>query len=282
VSKVAIVTCKGEDVDPDTPTLLRTLREADVDHDLVIWDDPAVAWEDYDLVVVRSTWDYAPRREEFLTWARGVKNLVNPYDVVAYSTDKHYLSDIAARGHRIVPSHFCDIGETPVFPDGDFVVKPAVGAGSIDADRYTSSEHEKARAHVDRLHAAGRDALIQPYIASVDEVGERALIFIDGTFSHAMTKGAMLNVTQLDRNALFRREQMSTAVGEPDAVAFATALLHDAGYGDLLYARVDVVRTPEGWALMELELVEPSLFLLFDQPTADRLVASIKRRLATS
>jgi len=279
MSKVAIVTCRGEDVDPDTPTLLATLTGAGVEHDLVIWDDPAVRWDDYQLVVIRSTWDYAPRRQEFLSWARGVRNLVNPYEVIAYSTDKHYLSDVAAKGHRIVPSHFCDIGNEPEFPAGDFVVKPSVGAGSIDADRYKESEHDKARAHVQRLHAAGRDALIQPYISSVDEVGERALIFIEGEFSHAMTKGAMLNVTQLDRNALFRREQMSKAEGEPDAIAFATALLHDAGYGDLLYARVDVVRTPDGWALMELELVEPSLFLLFDQPTADKLVAGIKRRL---
>lgn len=281
MSKVAIVTCKGEDVDPDTPTLLATLTRAGVAHDLVIWDDPNVRWDDYDLVVIRSTWDYAPRRQEFLTWAKGVKNLVNPYEVIEYSTDKHYLADIAALGYRVVPSHFCDVGDEPQFPEGNFVVKPTVGAGSIDADRYSSADHEKARTHVAQLHARGRDALIQPYIESVDEIGERALIFIDGEFSHAMTKGAMLNVTQLDRNALFRRERMSKATGEPEAVAFATSLLRDAGYGSLLYARVDVVSTAEGWALMELELVEPSLFLLFDQPTADRLVASIARRLAS-
>lgn len=280
MSLVAIVTCQGEDVDPDTPVLLGALRDAQVDHELVIWDDPSVDWDSFDLVVVRSTWDYAPRREEFLRWARSVPRLVNPYEVILYSTDKHYLNDIAAKGHQIVPSHFCDVGETPVFPDGDFVVKPAVGAGSIDADRYHDFEHDRARAHVARLHAAGRDVLIQPYVDSVDEVGERALVFIEGQFAHAMTKGAMLNVTQLDRNALFRREQMSKAVAEPDAIAFGEGVLRDAGFDGLLYGRVDVVLTPTGWAVMELELVEPSLFLTYDQPTAEKLALAIKARVA--
>ena len=96
----------------------------------------------------------------------------------------------------IVPSTFCDVGGEPVFPDGRFVVKPTVGAGSIDAEKYAPGEHDRAGAHVRALHAAGRDAMIQPYVSSIDEDGERALVFIDGEFSHAMTKGAMLNTAR--------------------------------------------------------------------------------------
>jgi len=95
-----------------------------------------------------------------------------------------------------------------------------------------------------------------------------------------MTKGAMLNVTQLDRNALFRREQMETAVGEPEALNVADGVLKDLGFDDLLYARVDLVMTDSGWAVMELELVEPSLFLSFHQPAAERLAQAIKRRIS--
>jgi len=280
VSSIAIVTCEGENVDIDSPILLEALQNAGLDAALCIWDDVSVDWNSFNLTVLRSTWDYAPRRDEFLAWARNIPRLVNPYEVITYSTDKHYLADIAAKGHRIVASEFCDVGTAPKFPAGDFVVKPSVGAGSIDAERYSTDDHEVARQHVARLHAGGRDVLIQPYIDSVDEVGERALVYIDGTFSHAMTKGAMLNVTQLDRNALFRREQMEPAVGEPEALSVADGVLKDFGFDNLLYARVDLVKTDAGWAVMELELVEPSLFLSFYQPAAERLAQAIKRRIS--
>ncbi|MDE3007516.1 MAG: hypothetical protein KGJ10_00190 [Acidobacteriota bacterium] len=282
MTRVAVATCAGENVDPDSPRLLAALADAGFDAELAIWDDAAVAWSRYDAVVVRSTWDYAPRRAEFLAWARDIARLENPYEVIAYSTDKHYLADLGQLGVPVVPSTFCDVGRAPIFPEGDFVVKPCVGAGSMLADRYDANDLTRARDHVAQLHAQGRDVLIQPYVDSVDDVGERALIFIDGSFSHAMTKGAMLNVTQLDRNALFRREQMSLAVAEPDALEVARAALRAAGAQDLLYARVDLVRTTSGWALMELELAEPSLFLSFHPPAATNLAEALRRRLDAS
>ncbi len=278
MSRVAVATCAGESVDLDSPILLDALARAGISGELCVWDDGRVRWDDYDLVVLRSTWDYAGQRARFLAWAKSLARLLNPYDVVEYSSDKHYLADLFARGVAVVDSTFCDVGAMPVFPDGDFVVKPCVGAGSMDAERYSSERRAEALAHVARLHEAGRDVLIQPYVDSVDVQGERALIFIDGAFSHAMTKAAMLNVIALDRNALFRREQMSRARAEPEALIVAERAL--AGrFADLLYARVDLVATSTGWAVMELELVEPSLFLSFDDRAADRLAHGIARRL---
>jgi glutathione synthase/RimK-type ligase-like ATP-grasp enzyme len=282
VRRVAVATCAGENVDPDSPRLLAALADAGLHAELAVWDDPDVSWSNFDAVVVRSTWDYAARRAAFLDWARGVARLENPYEVIAYSTDKHYLRELEQRGIPVVPSTFCDVGSEPQFPDGDFVVKPCVGAGSMLADRYGAHDLARARTHVAQLHAQGRDVLIQPYVDSVDEVGERALIFIDGSFSHAMTKGAMLNVTQLDRNALFRREQMSVAHAEPDALDVADAALRAAGADHLLYARVDLVRANGGWVLMELELAEPSLFLSFHPPAATNLAVALHRRLEAS
>ena len=280
MSRVAVATCAGEDVDPDSPVLLRALANVGLDAELCVWDDPSIDWSDFELTVVRATWDYASRRDEFLDWARAGPRLLTPYAVIEYSTDKHYLFDLEALGHAVVPTTSCDVGESPVFPEGPFVVKPSVGAGSMDAERYEAREHDAARRHVAALHGAGRDVLIQPYVSSVDEFGERALVFIDGTFSHAMTKGAMLNVSALDRNALFRREQMSLAEAEPDAASYAQALLDDERFADLLYARVDLVHLERGWALMELELVEPSLFLSYDERAAGALADAIRSRIA--
>ena len=275
--RVAIATC-ASDVDPDSAVLVDALAAEGVVARLIAWDDPLADWNSFDLVVVRSTWDYTSRREEFLSWARGVARLENPYAVLAYSSDKVYLADLASRGWPVVPSHFCDVGDSPTFPDGRFVVKPRVGAGSVDAERYAPGEEARARAHVAALHARGRGVVIQPYVESVDLLGERALVFVEGSLTHALTKGAMLVAPAGERDAAFRREQMSIVTPEPEAVDLAARLVAAEGYGDLLYARVDLVATPEGWAVMELELVEPSLFLSFDAGAASTLARAIARR----
>lgn len=279
--RIAIATSHSHDVnlDPDAELLLDALSDVGIDGSMCVWNDRAIDWNDFDLTVIRSTWDYSLDREGYLSWAGAIERLLNPLAIIKYSTDKHYLIDLERRSHRIVPSTFCDVGEEPVFPDGDFVVKPTVGAGSRDADKYTSDEHGRALEHVRKLHAADRDAMIQPYVASIDDDGERALVFIDGTFSHAMTKGAMLNTAADDRDALFRRKQMSVASAEPDAVAFAEAVLREDFFRGILYGRVDLAKMADGWAIMELELVEPSLFLAYEEDAPRRLAKAIATRL---
>ncbi|MEO9180445.1 MAG: hypothetical protein ABI298_02215 [Acidimicrobiales bacterium] len=276
---VAIATTGGDALDPDWQLLRDALNVEGCAAELCVWDDDTIEWESYELVVIRSTWDYTKDRVGFLSWARAIPDLLNRYPVIEYSTDKHYLADLAARGHSIVPTTFCDVGESATFPPRSFVVKPTVGAGSMDADRYGPHEHDRALDHVARLHESGRDAMIQPYVSSIDTAGERALVFIDGQFSHALTKGAMLNVAEVDRNAHFRRRQMTTATPEAESLAFAEAILAEPLFDDLLYARADLVHTDEGWAVMELELVEPSLFLTFDDYAAGKLASAIRRRL---
>lgn len=281
MSRVAIVTSKGAD-DPDNPRLFAALNDLQLSADLVVWDDDTVRWDDYDLVVLRSTWDYPPRRGEFLEWARSISRLENPFSIVEYSSDKHYLADLEAHGLSVIPSRFSAVGESPNFDFGelvDFVVKPCVGAGSLNVVRYRGGDVEAATRHVETLHGEGRDVLLQPYIHSVDTIGERGLIFVDGAFSHAMTKGAMLNVAQSDRDFLYRREQMSSALAEADAVLYAAEVLDTMGWSDLLYARIDLVATIRGWLVMELELVEPSLYLTYDDQAADKLAAGIAKRL---
>jgi glutathione synthase/RimK-type ligase-like ATP-grasp enzyme len=267
-------------VDVDSPLLIAELARLGVAATLEVWDDDLVDWESYDLVVVRSTWGYASTYREFLAWAHARSRLVNSYDVLEYSSDKHYLGDLAAQGFSVIATSYCEVGEEPVFPAGDFVVKPVVGAGSIDAERFAASDDAGAREHVARLHASGRCAVIQPYVSSIDHYGERALIFFDGEFSHAMTKRAHLNVAPEERDGDFRTRQMSRAEAEPEALQLARELL-TGRFADLAYGRVDLVNTPDGWQLMELELVEPALYLSFDDDAAARGAQAIARRIPT-
>lgn len=264
--------------DVDAPVLLSELRRRGVAASLEVWDDETVDWESYDLVVVRSTWGYAQRYTQFLAWARARARLINPYDVIEYSSDKHYLGDLARRGYPVIDTWYCEVGQTPVFPTGAFVVKPAVGAGSIDAARFAAHERVRATQHVAYLHSSGRCAVIQPYVASIERHGERALIFVDGEFSHAMTKRAHLSVAPEDRDGQFRTRQMSRADAEPDAVDLARSLL-TGRFADLAYGRVDLVATSDGWRVMELELVEPALYLRYDERSASRLARALAGRL---
>lgn len=265
-------------VDVDLTGLRAAVEALGVECRYEVWDDGTVDWESYDLVAVRSTWGYVREYQSFLAWAHARARLVNPYPVIEYSSDKHYLADLADRGVPIIDSVFCEVGEVPYFPAVDFVVKPTVGAGSIDARRFGPDQCEEAERHVAALHATQRCALIQPYVHSIDTRGELALIFIDAHFSHAVAKRAMLNVAPRERDGAFRSSQVGAASATPEALALARGVLRGA-LGELTYARVDLVEGSAGWQLLELELVEPALYLSYAAGATERLAQAIVRRI---
>ncbi|MDQ3146525.1 MAG: hypothetical protein M3R01_06260, partial [Actinomycetota bacterium] len=198
-ARVALATASAVgDLDEDMAPLLAALGDRGVEGHVVVWDDPAVGWGSFDLVVVRSTWDYAWRRDEFLAWAEGVAAVVtlsNPAPVLRWNTDKHYLRDLEAAGVAVVPTCFVEPGaEAALPPTGEYVVKPVVSAGAKDTVRYGEgpAEVERARALLGRLADSGRSAMVQPYLHAVDEAGETALIFLGGAYSHAIRKGPIL------------------------------------------------------------------------------------------
>ncbi len=280
-ARVAIATCAGEDVDPDSPLVLAALRELGVVPSLVVWNDPSVPWDDFDLTVVRSTWDYTDHYEDFLAWTTRVPRLLNPPAIMRWSSDKRYLGELARAGVDVVPTTFVAPHETPVWPSGDMVVKPSVGAGSRGAERFTFTQRDRAEVHMTSLHDAGRVAMIQPYVASVDDEGEFAVIFIDGQLAHVMNKAAMLNAREMDRTRLYLIESMTPDEPREGLLEAANRVLAAAGASDLLYARVDLVRSGDTWLLMELELVEPSLFLTHRPQIAHTLAGAIVARLGT-
>jgi hypothetical protein len=301
MSRVALVTCAElPDLDPDDRRLLRPLGRLGVEPVAAVWDDPEVDWSGFDLAVLRSTWDYPARRSQFVTWAGSVPRLANPGDIVAWNTDKRYLLDLDLAGLPVVPTRWVVPDETwrPA-ESGEWVVKPAVGAGSFDVGRYQladPTDRRRAAEHVSRLQHAGQMVLLQPYLQSADRYGETAVIFIASphggapAYSHAIRKGPMLAARSGPREqpepaepepALYRPERISSRVPTVIELAVARRTVAEVPGGPerLLYARVDLIPGRDGRPLVvELELTEPSLFLGYAPGAATLLATAIARR----
>lgn len=260
----------------------------------VVWDDPGVVWRAFDAAIIRSTWDYTDNVFAFREWALRAglaTRLFNPADVIAWNTDKRYLLDLLAKGVPCVPTTFIaptDRVQTAVIPSeehAEFVVKPAVSAGSRDTMRYSvTTGLEPAGEHVDRLLAQDRVVMIQPYFESVDTVGETGMIFINGEYSHAIRKGQMLHVGREGDmvEGLYVQEQIAPIAATAAQLDLAAAVLEAIPFIEEppLYARVDVISDSTGNPLLlELELTEPSLFFTHDPQAADRLAAAVLARL---
>ncbi|MEU4109544.1 RimK family alpha-L-glutamate ligase [Streptomyces sp. NPDC048208] len=254
--------------DPDLRGLIAELRAAGADAESRYWDDPDADWAGYDLVLIRSTWDYAWRTAEFLAWVDRVDaltRLLNPADVVHWNVDKRYLGELAGAGVPTVPTRYLPPGAEPALPTGhEYVIKPSSGAGARYAARYAPEEHEVATRQLERMHAEGLTALVQPYLRGIDRHGERALHFFGGRLLHASRKGAVLvSGTPFDagKTAHPNLEKWQPTAAELDVAQRALAAV-PGGAERLLYGRVDLVDGEDGQpCVMELELMEPQLFL---------------------
>lgn len=282
------------DDDVDAGPLTAACRAAGLDVRPAVWDDPGVDWAAADLVLVRSTWDYVRRLDEFLAWAERVGSctrLANAPSVLRWNTDKRYLGDLEQAGVPVVPTGYLlpedrhdDLRGAVVAlaGDGEFVVKPTVSAGSKDTARYRPEDLADATAHAGHLLAAGRPTMVQPYQRAVDTVGETGLVLLDGTPSHAFTKGPLLTVGAGMVDGLYAPEQIdprTATTDELEVAAAAAAHLRDRfGQQAPRYARVDMLPDDEGRpCVLELELTEPSLFLWTDPGAPSRVAAAVAR-----
>lgn len=272
---LALVTCRAaRDVDTDLPLLQRELSDAQV----VAWDDDAVDWSTFSVVVLRSPWDYHQRRDDFLAWAAdvcAVADLWNPLSVIEWNTDKRYLAELVDGGVPVVPTTFLtDLDAVEGFRrsgafGGNVVVKPSVGA-SASGVVLTRDDPNHAAAHARTLIGAGLTPMVQPYLDGVESSGETALVFLGGEFSHGLRRRVVLPPEGADASVL-GDERSEACEPTSDERALGEAVIERIP--DTAYARVDLLPTSAGPVVLEVEVTEPSLFLHLDERAPARAAA---------
>jgi hypothetical protein len=292
---VALASCLTlPEPDPDLAPLLAALHAAGLSAEVLAWDDPGADFARARVTLLRSTWNYSEQPGAFLAWVdrtAACSSLWNRRETVRWNTHKSYLLDLEARGVPAVPTHLVRRGEKTRLHDvarergwTEVVVKPAVSAGSratlrvrVAGERAVGTataaddaDFARGEAHL-RALAAREDVLVQPYLRSVEAYGERAVVWIDGEPTHAVRKSPRF---------LGDAEVVSAAVPIADDEADLARRAVAAAPGPLLYARVDLARDARGAPrVMELELVEPSLFFPQAPAALDRYVAAVLRQL---
>jgi glutathione synthase/RimK-type ligase-like ATP-grasp enzyme len=267
---------------------LEPLADRGVDVETVSWRDPVADWDRYEAVVIRSTWDYQKSPDEFLETLEAIDRsramLINPLELVRWNLDKRYLGELRQRGVRIVPTSFeSRISATIVrghfdrFGTDELVLKPVISANADDTFRVRRNDPQTTSAALRVL--GNRRILVQPFMPNVVHEGEYSLFFFGHDYSHAILKtpdpadfraqeehGASLASVEVNPLLLARGTQAISALPMP-----------------ALYARIDLVRTfDDDFALMEAELIEPSLYFQFDDTAATRFADALIQWLGPS
>ena len=261
--------------------LSKELEIADFDVKILPWDGNT-DWAKFNLVIVKSPWDYVTRLPEFLKWSDRVSQIAvlqNPSQVILWNSDKRYLLHLAHARIPIIPTFFVAPGSSDLtierylegFAGAEIVIKPAVSIGAIGALRVSAS-HPSAIPHVKSLYTAGH-VLIQPFVSSILTDGELSLVYFDGIFSHAVRKRVSVGDYRVqDHHGGSIHSHVPRAIElkvAEDALRMAPTTT--------LIARVDLVMIDGHPHVIELELIEPALFLSSDKAAIQRLISAIKR-----
>ena len=281
---ISLITYKGlAKLDPDDQLLKAALERRGCKVQGLVWDDEEVDWEKAGVCVLRSTWDYHCNYDKFCSWLFRLSqhtSVINPADLVLWNSKKTYLRDLAAAGLPVIPTVFIDSGnrsslEKLLVERGwtEAVIKPVVGLATAGVKRIDSSKTgiEQGEAQISKLLELG-EVMLQEYLPSVEGYGERALSFIDGQYSHCVRKSAFQQLAVAGRAG-------ETAVEASDLeIDIAERIISHLDEPPL-YARVDLVTDKNNDPLlMELELVEPSLFLQTKPEAAEFFAEALLNR----
>jgi len=259
-----------------------------------VWSDPSVDWDAFDLVVVRSTWDYLDALDAFGAWLGrlgALGTVHNPAPVISWNLDKRYLLDLKAYGVPVIPTEVCttsaEVDAVLARHPGEVVVKPVVSAGSRLTGRFAAGD-PAARALAEGILGGGTAVLVQPAVASVAAEGEVSAVVFGGVISHAVRKGPILVLggglaggTYTERLAPEVLTPSRRAVVEATSTTIRRLVAERFGVAaPLLYARFDLVTLDDGSdVVLEVELAEPSFFLETDPASADRFALLLADRL---
>lgn len=280
--RIALATCETlPELFLDDQMLMEALRKRGAEAFPLVWSSEEGRDANLDACVIRNTWDYYHRPAEFLAWAEGMaarSALFNPFPLLGWNHHKGYLLELATRKLPVVPTLLAREGRPlPIAPLAqaaawtEIVVKPAISAGAHRTARYAAAD-PAAQAHLADLVQAG-DALIQPYLPGVETYGERSFLFIDGELTHAVRRTQALT----EGVGIERTMERVTPTETERAIALAVmAALPVAP----LYGRVDLAPDAEGRPLlMEVEVIEPRLFLQECPEAVDKFADAILARL---
>jgi glutathione synthase/RimK-type ligase-like ATP-grasp enzyme len=284
--RIAFATCAELTVlDPDDELLAEAVRALGAEVRPEVWDDGAVDWSAYDLVLVRSPWDYHLRRDAFVHWAQRVESVTrlrNAAATIAWNTDKTYLRRLAEQGVPTVPTAWVEAASPPDlstltaergWTGSETIVKPSIGLGSSGLMRIAPGDPDGAGARHLAEQAASGTVMVQPFLPSLEAEGELSLVWCDGALSHVVRKRPPAGEfrVQPDFGAV-----TTTDTATPEQLAIAERALEIVAGEQPLYARVDLVAGPDGevW-LMELELVEPTLYLAVAPGSAERFAPAV-------
>jgi hypothetical protein len=274
------------DLDPDSQLLLPELAERGIDAQPVVWSDPDVDWSSYEAIVVRSTWDYFYRAREWADWldrveAAGVP-MLNPVGIVRWNSHKSYLEQLAQADVPVVDTVMTrgmgrvDLGDLVAGAGWeDAIVKPAIDGGA--ARLFRLSDVDDAQARFEALAAEG-DVLVQPFLPSIQTEGELSLFYFGGELSHTVVKHPKAG----DIRVQPQHGGTYELIGPTSEMIHVAGRVFDAIDAELLYARVDLVRAPDNTLrLIELEAIEPLLFLEVDDAAAGRFANALAARLGS-
>lgn len=284
-------------LDDDSVPLLEALRERGVDCAVAAWDDERVDWSASRAVLARSTWDYTPRRHEFVAWAERVEATGVPFwpgaDIIAWNTEKTYLRALEAAGVPTVPTVWVDPGGDATAAAGrvrghgwdDAIVKPQIAVGAEGLRRFLGacSSQTETLALIDHVTTLAREggAMIQPYLPGVAESGELSIFFCEGRVTHAVRKRAAVGDFRVQPEHGGSFELEIPAPDELDAATWAVAAVAARAGAAPLVARADLVAALDGRpALIELELIEPRLFLRIAPHASAAMADAVVARLA--
>jgi hypothetical protein len=282
--RIAFVTFSGaKELVEDDLLAVEPLARLGIEVSAAVWDDPAVDWAAFDALVLRSIWDYWLRAPELMAWLQAMRcrAVWNPPELARWNADKRYLLELEARGADIIPTRLLARGRAVDLPREldalgwpRAVLKPAVSAGAYRTFALSPPEAGALQSELDSLLETG-DVLLQRFQPEISTEGEWSLIFFAGRFSHAVLKrpaeGGFLVQEHLGGTS-------RAAEPPPELLRQAQAVL-ELVRGPWLYARVDGLRVDGRLLLMELEMIEPYLFLGTAPGAAGRFAEAIAARL---